>query len=93
MHLLSALHPDLPAVGPRRAAAAAAGRGRHGEKILHRAQGAEILPVTEHIQNGENPCKIRTSAVFLCPFVAYLPLNMQNDIKRYWYLLRFANAY
>ena len=48
MHLLSALHPDLPAVGPRRAAAAAAGRGRHGEKILHRAQGAEILPVTEN---------------------------------------------
>lgn len=25
-----------------------AGRGRHGEKILRRAQGAEILPVTEN---------------------------------------------
>lgn len=29
----------------------------------------------EYIQNGESPCKIRISAVFLYPFVAYLSLK------------------
>lgn len=29
----------------------------------------------EYIQNGGNPCKIRISVVFLCPFVAYLSLK------------------
>lgn len=32
----------------------------------------------EYIQNGGNPCKIRISAVFLCPFVAYLSLKSTN---------------
>lgn len=32
----------------------------------------------EYIQNGGNPCKIRISAVFLCPFVAYLSLKSAN---------------
>lgn len=29
----------------------------------------------EYIQNGGNPCKIRISAVFIYPFVAYLSLK------------------
>lgn len=37
---------------------------------------AVVSSEKEYIQNGENPCKIRISAVFLYPFVAYLSLNI-----------------
>ena len=37
--------------------------------------GVEVYFEKEYIQNGENPCKIRISAVFLYPFVAYLSLK------------------
>lgn len=44
-------------------------------------QNVTLVPVDfekEYIQNGGNPCKIRISAVFLCPFVAYLSLKSTN---------------
>lgn len=42
--------------------------GRRLEKL-------DIRFEKEYIQNGGNPCKIRISAVFLYPFVAYLSLK------------------
>ena len=43
-------------------------------------EGIEIYFEKEYIQNGGNLCKIRISAAFLCPFVAYLSLK---STKRY----------
>lgn len=42
------------------------------------ALGIGIVFEKEYIQNGGNPCKIRISAAFLCPFVAYLSLKSTN---------------
>ena len=46
----------------------------HYKHILKK-NGVKVVSAKEYIQNGENPCKIRISAVFLCPFVAYLSLK------------------
>lgn len=40
-----------------------------------KGHGVEVFFEKEYIQNGGNPCKIRISVVFLCPFVAYLSLK------------------
>ena len=46
----------------------------HYKHILKK-NGVKVVSAKEYIQNGGNPCKIRISAVFLCPFVAYLSLK------------------
>ena len=41
-------------------------------------KGIDVYFEKEYIQNGGNPCKIRISAAFLYPFVAYLSLKSTN---------------
>mgnify|MGYP000315870918 len=43
---------------------------RYQFPLASMAGNVMMLSEKEYIQNGGNPCKIRTSAVFLCPFVA-----------------------
>ena len=56
--------------------------GKSGKSIEGRIEFIrmmeDIKSEKEYIQNGGNPCKIRISAVFLCPFVAYLSLKSVN---------------
>lgn len=68
--------------------------------IIARLTGS-VYSEKENIKNGENPCKISFSAVFLCSFVACLSLKSVSRNKGiinetelnyiffdYWYIVK-----